>query len=452
MLNLPPDIMAILDAFQPLFSERMWEWVPVLVVGSILAPRRRTVTAVLRVMGLSQERQFQNYHRVLNRAVWSSRLVSQVLLGLLVAAFVPPGAAVVVAADETLERRRGPKISGLGCFRDAARSTRKNKVKSFGLRWVSMMLVVPVPWSARYWALPFLTVLAPNQATNAAQGKHHKTSIDWVQRMICQVRRWLPERPLVLVVDGGLAALKLGQRCAHLRHPVTYVTRLQLNARLFNLPPAPAPGQRGRPRVVGDRQPKPHEWLSNPHTPWQRGTVRWYHGQPRVLDLLSDIALWYTCGRPPLLGRWVVIRDPRGELQPGVLFCTDPHASPQQILTWFVMRWSVEVTFEEARAHLGFNTQRQWNPLAVARTSPAILGLFSCVTLLAHRLLASQPAPLRSTAWYVKPQATFSDLLVFVRLDLWRHIDFPRTRFSPYSVSIPASLFDVWIDALSSTA
>ncbi len=116
------------------------------------------------------------------------------------------------------------------------------------------------------------------------------------------------------------------------------------------------------------------------------------------------------------------------------------------------MRWSVEVTFEEARAHLGFNTQRQWNSLAVARTSPAILGLFSCVTLLAQRLLAAQPVPLRSTAWYVKRHATFSDLLAFVRLDLWQPIDFPRSRFSPHSVIIPASLFDLWIETLSSTA
>jgi hypothetical protein len=111
-------------------------------------------------MGLSQERQYQNYHRVLNRAHWSSLEVSQILLRLLVAAFVAPGAVVLLAADETLERRRGQRIGVKGHFRDPILSSEKRSVSSEGLRWVSLMLVVQVPWSTRLWALPFLTVLA----------------------------------------------------------------------------------------------------------------------------------------------------------------------------------------------------------------------------------------------------------------------------------------------------
>jgi hypothetical protein len=174
MLNLPIEIMVLMQHFTPVFSERTWDWVQVLVVGAILAPGKRTVTAVLRVMGLSEERQFQRYHRVLNRAKWSSLEVSQILLGLLVAAFVPVGWPVIVAADETLERRQGDKIKAKSVFRDAARSSQKHKVTSYGLRWVSMALLVPVPWSKRVWALPFLTVLAPSKKTNQVNGKRHK--------------------------------------------------------------------------------------------------------------------------------------------------------------------------------------------------------------------------------------------------------------------------------------
>ena len=264
MLTIPTEIMTLLHQFAPVFSERIWDWVQVLVVGAILAPGRRTGTSILRVMGLGQERQYQNYQRVLNRARWSSREVGQCLLRMLVAAFVPGDATIVLGADETLERRRGAKIAGLGGFRDAARSTAKNKVKSMGLRWVSMMLLVSVPWNKRTWALPFLTVLAPNRASNQASGKRHKTSLDWIAQMTSQVRRWLPGRRLVLVVDGGLAALKLGVRCQHYCEAVTYVTRLQLNAGLFDLPPERKAGTRGRQRIVGVRPVKAADRLNTP--------------------------------------------------------------------------------------------------------------------------------------------------------------------------------------------
>lgn len=166
MFTLPAEIMVVMQSFAPEFSERIWDWVQVLVIGAILAPKKRTVTAVLHIMGLSQERQYQNYHRVLNRAHWSSLAVSRSLLRLLVADFVPAGQPVLLAADETLERRRGRRIAAKGHFRDPILSSEKISVASEGLRWVSMMLVVPVPWSKRPWALPFLTVLAPHEKTD----------------------------------------------------------------------------------------------------------------------------------------------------------------------------------------------------------------------------------------------------------------------------------------------
>lgn len=448
MLTIPPEIMVIMQQFAPVFSVRIWDWAQVLVVGAILAPGRRTVARILRVMGLSDERQFQNYHRVLNRARWSGLEVSAILLRLLVKSFVGANQVLVMGADETLERRRGAHIAGLGCFRDAARSTQRNQVKSMGLRWVSLMLLTTVPWSNRVWALPFLTVLAASRQTNQTAGKKHKTSIEWIQQMTAQVRRWLPQQRIVLVVDGALAALKLGLQCQDYALPVTYVTRLQLNARLFDLPPQPQAGQRGRKRIVGLRQPKPGDYLTDPQTVWQTAAVVWYGGQPREVRFVSQVGLWYTCGKPPLLGRWVLLSDPAGKLKPCVLFATDPQASPQDIITWFIHRWSVEVTFEEVRAHLGFETQRQWNPLAIVRSSPALLGLFSFVTLLARHLTSDTGLPLRSTAWYTKPEATFSDVLAFVRQYLWTHTLFPTPRLHPHSVNIPPALLALWVDVL----
>jgi hypothetical protein len=414
--------MPVLGAFAPVFSERVWDWVQVLVVGAILAPGKRTVTSALRVMGLSDEAQFQNYHRVLNRAVWSALEVSQILLGLLVAAFVPPEAPIIVGADETLERRKGEKIVDKGVYRDAAQSSKKHLVTSFGLRWVSMMLLVPVPWSSRVWALPFLTALAPSKKVNEANGKHHKTSIHWIMQMIAQVRRWLPERDILLVVDGGLVSVELGQRCG--QYGVRLVGTLNVNVRLFDQPDPQPPGKRGRKPRKGARQLSPEQRLDAPNTIWQPIEMPWYGGERRQMEFTSGQSLWHTPGQDPLPIAWVLVRDPSGDLDPRAFFTTDLSASPSQILTWVILRWGVEVTFEEVRAHLGFETQRQWNRQAIQRTSPAILGLFSLITLLAHPLLGDDPLPVHSAAWYVKSEAAFSDVIGFVRHFLWTHIEF----------------------------
>lgn len=448
MLNLPTEIMILMQQFAPVFSERTWDWVPVLVVGAILAPGKRTVTAVLRVVGLSDEQQYQRYHRVLNRAKWSSLQASQILLGLLVVAFVPPGWPVIVAADETLERRQGDKIKAKSVFRDAARSSKKHKVTSYGLRWVSMALLVPVPWSSRVWALPFLTVLAPSKKTNQANGKRHKTSIDWIMQMIGQVRRWLPERQIVVVVDGGLAAIKLGQRCVGYANPVTYVSRLRLDAKLYDWPGPQPKSKRGPKPKKGSRQPSLKARLQDPATVWRTLTIDWYRGEKRTLDIATGTALWHTSGQDPLPLRWVLVRDPLGKLLPAAFFATDLDATFEQILAWVVMRWGIEVTFEEARAHLGFETQRQWSDLAIARTTPALLGLFSFITLLAHQLTLDRPLPIRTAAWYTKSEATFSDVIALVRRYLWTQPKFVQSQGKTRPVPISAAVLHGLVDVL----
>jgi hypothetical protein len=448
MLILPEEIITVISPFAQVCSERVWDWAQVLVVGAILAPGKRTVTAVLRVMGLKDEKQYQNYHRVLNRAKWSGVQVSRILLGMLVLVFAGAGVPIVVAADETLERRWGPQIKQKGIFRDAVRSSKKHTVYSSGLRWVSMMLLVAVPWSQRVWALPFLTVLAPGEKTNVANGKRHKTSIDWIGQMIGAVRRWLPREVLVLVTDGGLTAVKLGLRCATYANPVTYVSRLRLDAVLHD-PRGPQPrGKRGPKPKKGKRQPALKEVLLDPCTKWSKCEIDWYGGKRRIIEIATDTALRYTPGYDPLPIRWVLVRDPLAEFEPTAVFATDRSAAPLQILAWFILRWNLEVTFEEARAHLGVETQRQWSDLAIARTTPALLGLFSLVTLLAHHLTQNKPFPVRSAAWYVKTEATFSDAIALVRRHLWTNTKFTNSPSHTGFVEFPASVLHGMVDSL----
>ncbi len=448
MLTPPTEIMVILGSFAQVFSERTWDWVQVLVVGAILAPGKRTVSSVLRVVGLSDEKQYQRYHRVLNRAKWSGLEVSKILLGLLVASFVATGGTIVLGADETLERRKGKKIKAKGVFRDAVRSSRKYIVKAFGLRWVSMMVLVSVPWSSRVWALPFMTVLAPSEKTNLANGKRHKTSIDWVMQMISQVRRWLPERQLVLVVDGGLIALKLGHRCLSYANPVTLVARFRLDAQLYDWPQEQPKSKPGPKPKKGKQQPSLKQRLQDPQTIWRTFTIPWYGGIMQTLQITSGTALWYSRGQDPLPIGWVLVRDPLGKLKPSAFLCTNLMVLPLQILAWYVMRWNVEVTFEDARAHLGLETQRQWSDLAIVRTTPALFGLYSLIVLIAYHLLNGQDIPIHQTAWYSKPQATFSDVIAFVRQHLWENTEFLHSHSLGRPTPIPEHVLHTLIDIL----
>jgi hypothetical protein len=426
----------------------VWVHAQILLLGAILTGGPRTVTAALRVMGLSAEKNWSKYHRVLSRARWSALAASRMLLWLIVTVLAAAGAPIILAADDTLERRRGKQIKAKGCYRDAVRSSKKHVVKSFGLKWVTMAVLVAVPWSSRIWALPFLTVLAPSEKANQKVGKRHKTSVDWVRQMIKQVRRWWPTRALILVVDGGFAAVKLALSCTATGIEVTLVSRLRLDAGLYHCPPAPRPGQKGKKPKKGKRQRKLSVWAARSDTPWQELEINWYGGTRRTLLVFSRTGLWYTSGWDPVALRYVLVRDPEGQLRDEAFFATDLKATPEQILEWVIMRWSLEVAFEEARAHLGVETQRQWSDLAIARTTPVLFGLFSLVTLGAYLLMAVPEGTIRQAAWYEKEEPTFSDLIALVRRHLWSQRYFNKSAPSPDDALIPKPLLDRLLDQL----
>jgi len=448
MLTLPKRMIHVLRHFETVFSERVWEWAKVLLIGAILAPGERTVAAMLRVMGCAEEKHFQNYHRVLNRAKWSSLQLSRVLL---VKLFVPPDAPIVIGCDETIERRRGRQIAARGVSRDPVRSSKEFFVKTNGLRWISMMLLSPIPWAQRVWALPFLTVLAPSERYHQERKMRHKTITDWAWQMIVQVARWLPGRRLVIVADGTYSVLEFLLKISRLQG-VCAITRLRLDACLYDPPPARPVGKRGRTALKGKAQPKLAKLLKDPTTQWEKHTLSWYGGTTREMEIATGTALWYQSPVPPVAIRWVLIGDPAGQYEPTALLCTDPEAQAAQMVEWFVLRWSLEVTFHEVRTHLGVETQRQWSDLAILRTTPALLGLFSLVTIFAQQLLEGQAFPVRQAAWYTKALPTFSDTIAFVRQHLWPSTFFSVSSTEGDTVQIPRALFDRFVDTLAFAA
>ncbi len=438
MLHLPSRFAAVILCFAPLFLQRTWRHAQVLLLGAILAPGRRTVTSILRITGHSRDRCFVNYHRVLNRAAWSGRAAAQVLLRLLLDAFAPSG-PVVLGLDDTIERRRGKRISAKGIYRDPVRSSHGHFVRASGLRWLSLMLLVPISWTGRVWALPFLTALAPSERYCRERGLRHKKLTDWGRQLVLQARRWMPRRRLVLVTDSGFSALEF--LATLWRQEVTCVTRLRLDAALYRPAPPRQPGTVGRPRTKGARLPTLAEVLAAKATRWQRVTVPgWYGEGERVVEICSDTAVWRHGGMPVVRIRWVLLRDPCRRFDPQALLCTDQSQEPLQIVRWFVQRWQLEVTFREVRDHLGVETQRQWSDKAIARTTPCLLGLFSVVTLLASRLDGRLRTQAATAAWYRKQRPTFADNLAAVRRSIWCEQGFAASKTKTDTAKLPPAL------------
>jgi DDE superfamily endonuclease len=447
MLSLPIAFSSAIGVFAPVFSRPVWQHVKVLMPGAVLAPGQRTVTAILRIMGRSTAPNFQTYHRILNRAVWSPLTASRLLLRLLVAVFVPRG-VVLFGLDDTIERRRGDRITAKGIYRDPVRSSHAHVVKASGLRWRGCMLLTPIAWANRVWALPCLTVLCPSERFYAQRGRRHHTLLERAWQIIRLVRRWLPGREVVFVADSSFAALEWLALVAQLPR-VSVITRLRLDAALYDPPPPRAPGQRGRPRLKGKRRTTLEAVLADEKTPWSKLTIDdWYGEGPREVDIATDTAVWYHSGKPPVAIRWVLVRDPQGRFKPQALLSTNLEHTCEQMLAWFVRRWTMEVTFEEARAHLGMETQRQWSDRAIARTTPALLSLYSLITLTTQLLIEKGATCVRSTAWDHKTHPTFSDAIALVRRQLWEHLHFSTSQQETEMIKIPRELFDRFIDAV----
>ena len=420
------------------FTAAAWRHVLVLVGGALLAPGRRRVAAALRVMGLGEVAGFAVYHRVPSQGHWCSRAVARRLLLLLVAAFAPDG-PVVVGLDDTIERRWGARIAARGIYRDPVRSSHGHFVKASGLRWLSVMLLAPVPWAGCVWGLPFLTVLAPSERCSAERGQRHEKLTGWGRQALLQVARWLPDRRVVAVADSSFSAIA---PLRDLAPRLAVVTRLRLDACLCDPPPPRRPRARGRPPVKGARLPSLAQRLRNPRTPWRRITVEgWYGRASRRLDIASGTALWHHPGMRVAI-RWVLVRDPTGEKEPQAFLCTDPRADPVDVLRRFVRRWRTETTFEEARRHLGMETQRQWSDLAILRTTPALLGLFSLVALWAGQLAQERGPAVECVRWYPKPLPTFGDALALIRRELWAAQVFTTSPAGRTAQNVPAGLVD----------
>lgn len=419
MFTFPKAAEPLIGAFSIAFSPRTFQRVVILILGAILSLRRRTITALLVLVGPVARGHWSDFHRVLSRAAWSMWPLGKVLAGLILER-IPTDQPVVVPVDDTAVGHKGKRVYGKGRHHDAIRSTHSHVVWIWGHKWVTLAINVKFPFASRPWALPVLCALYRPEELNRAEGRRHKTPIRLTLQLMAALIHWFPARKFILVGDGGYASHELARFCHRYGRHVTLVSRFHPQANLYDAPSGRRSPKGGRPRLKGRKRAAPSTVIKSAKR--KRFTVNWYGGQSRRVELISDTGHWYKAGGGLVPVRWVFVHDVQGTHRDEYFYTTDPTLRADRIVSLFASRWSIEVTFQEVRTHLGFTTPRNWAPKSVLRTAPCLFGLFSLVSLIFARHIREGRVVWLSTPWYTKKDATFSDAITAVRRLCWETV------------------------------
>ena len=366
----------------------------------------------------------------------------------LVLALVPAG-VVRLIVDDTTCRRWGPKVFEKGCHRDAVRSTKNYTVLCFGHKWVTLSVLVTLPFTKRSWALPIAALLYRKRSKYKNERRRHRTLEDLARILIYRTVRRFRGRTFEVIGDGGYGSNDFSNGCHQLG--VELIARLRIDSVLYDKPKPRVKGQRGRPAKKGKRQPSFKDRVAqSKEDDWTYGDVAWYAGKKKSVRWLTGLGLRYKPRTTLPLIRWVIVQDVEsGHWE--CFFSTDVTAFPKYIIEAYVTRWALEVTYQEVREHLGLETSKNWCQNSVERTVPCLLGLFTLVTLCFEKICqTSSPQPHQNT-WYHKAELTFSDAMLAVRKMLWARLIFHDSPKNGGVMKIDPARWEFLSERLSAT-
>jgi len=389
------------------FTQPTFRRILPLCVGAALAMGRRTVTAALWTMRGAIRGHSSTYHRVFSRAAWSLWPLGKVLADAILG-WTDPHEPVLVAIDDTTAQHKGKRVYGKGCHHDAVRSSHSHVVWRWGHKWVVLAISVKFPFTARRWALPLLAALYRPEDLNRSEGRRHKTPAQLARQLVAVLIHWFPGRKFIVLGDGGYASHELAAFFHRHRRHVTLVSRFRGDANL-HLPVVQRKGRLGRPRLKGRKLPKPNEVVAGSRR--VGASVTWYGGKTRRVELVVGEGQWFKAGDGLAPVWWVFVHDVQGTHRDEYFFTTDPGLPGPRIVSLFTAQWAIETTFQEMRAHLGFETPRQRVAKSVLRTGPCLLGLFSIICLIFAEHCRQHRIHLRVAGWYAKTDPTFSDAI-----------------------------------------
>jgi hypothetical protein len=439
---LPTEAQPLLAAFLPHFSHPTYTRFVVLTAAAILTTGRRTVANILRTVGDLAPGHDASYRRVLSAAEWSGLELGCALTRYLLTHLVPDG-PVDLVGDDTVDGHPGPKVYGKGRHRDAVRSSHAYTAWRYGHKWVVLAVLGKFPFATRRWALPVLVDLYPTPEVSKAEGVRHRTPAQLMCRLLRLVLLRFPGRAFVFAGDSGFGTHEVARFCHRHRGRLTLVSKCHPDINLF-APPPPYAGN-GRPRVKGDRLPKPRQVAAS--TRRTRLTVAWYGGGSRRVEAATGTGHWYKGGHGLVPIRWVFVKDTTGTHRDEYLFTTDTTRKADAVVGTYCGRWSIETTFQECRSCTGLETTRGRCPKTVTRAAPCLFGLYAVVAVLYHAL--PEGKRVGAINWAGKETVTFSDALTAVRRWVWAEGVFPQAKVDAAIAELPASARELLLAGLT---
>lgn len=439
---LPAEARPLALALLPVFTNPTYHRFLTLTAAAILTAGRRTVANVLRTVGDLAPGHDAGYRRVLSAARWSGLELGCALTRFLLAHVVPDG-PVELVGDDTVDGHPGPTVYGKGRHRDAVRSSHAYTAWRYGHRWVVLAILVKFPFAARRWALPVLVDLYRTPEVSAAEGVRHRTPAQLMCRLLRLVLIRFPGRAFVFAGDAGYGTHEVARFCYRHRRRLTLVSKIHPDANLFD-PPPPYAGN-GRPRVKGERVPKPRQAAATARR--DRLTVARYGGGTRAVEAATGTGHWYKGGHGLVPIRWVFVKDATGTHRDEYLFTTDVGRTADAVVGTYCGRWSIETTFQECRSCLGLETTRGRCRRTVTRAAPCLFGLYSVVAILYHLLPEGKRAG--GVTWAGKDVVTFSDALTAVRRRVWLDGVFPQAGADRAIAELPSNVQQLLLSGLS---
>lgn len=443
-IKISSTILSILKNFAPVFSQPTFDNFVFLSIGAILTNGSRTVTNMLRTLGPLRPKHFTCYHNFFRRSTCPLFKLSKILCSLI---FSRCGDSIDLVVDETLSRHKGPKIFGRCFHRDPIRSSKKNVQYTSGHKWVVIGVRFRIPWIKRVWVLPCVMMLWVSEKHASKFKVRHRTYIELTIIMLRLLHRWFPDKHFNIVGDGGFASIEL-TRFAQKRSWIELVSRLRIDAQLFDEPGQRPKGQRGRKRVKGHRLPSPQQMAENKKLQWQEARLDWYGGLKKDILFINRNAIIYQPGKGTAKISWVLVRDPEGDHRDEAFYTTDLSMNPLEIIRHFIERWSIEVTFEESKRFLQIESSRNRKKESVLRSFPLLLSLFSLITLWYAEHFKEPTQPLTEQDWYSKQEPTFADAMRAIRKEIWDLNLFSMSAKNGDMVKIPSRFMNFISDSL----
>ena len=449
-LSIPSTMETIFLKLSSTFTKPTQENFTLLCMGTIITRGKRTITNIIRSIKPMRNKHFGTYHRFLSRASYSLMRLSRILCSMIIPLL---SQTITIIVDEKIVQHQGRHVYGRGLYQDNRNTARKRCHYIYGHKWLVFCLSVPLPFCSRPWALPFMVFFAPSKKTSKRMNRPYRSLAHMCIFALKTMHRWFPDRHVKLVGDGMFAMFDLSRFCASHSPWCTLISRLRSNADLFAIPTIDTQQRRGRRRIKGAPLPKPKDIQADPHTPWQKTWLPLAQNKRRFVRFYLFEALMYRAGRGIVPITCVVTDscDPATG-RPEAFFSTQTQNSAHQIINDYILRWSIEVTFEEATAHLGIESTRNYSKNSVLRSFPLLLCLFSVVSLWFYRVASQQKNMLCSCDWYKKDEPTFADALYFMRRHFWDANIFSNSSFDHDFIKIDRSLLYSLCEQLSCAA